>query len=130
MARNVKFPEGEIEVSEEFSNRDFTGDNKTISIPDGAVVYGSCFSRETPGATVFDPTMTGVTFRNCNLSNVFVPPGNTVIDCQVTRYKVQSDKEDWVVDDKDAPVEPLDKDRFIRLGKSLSPDSLPAKDAQ
>ena len=128
MARNVRFPEGEIEVSEEFSNRDFTRYGSVINIPDGSVVYGSCFSQEVPNTPVFNPAMRNVTFRNCNLSNVRVPqPNNNVlIDCRVDQFQAQNDLNDWIVDDLGKPVEILNKAQFIKLGLPLPlPSNIP-----
>lgn len=116
MTRSVKFPDGEAEVSDEFSNRDFTSHKDAIVIPAGAVVYASCFSRETPDAAVFDPAMTGVTFRNCNLMNVRVPDGNFLIDCQQEIFRVQNDGNDWIVDRFDAPLKPLCHMVFTKRG--------------
>ena len=122
----IRFPEGEIEISAA-SQRDYTG-VKSVEIPDGAVVYGSCFSQETPDTPVFRASMRNVTFRNCNLSNVRVPqPNNNVlVDCRVDQFQVQNDLNDWIVDDLGRPVEILNKAQFIKLGLPLPlPSSIP-----
>ena len=101
------FPEGPIECSGA-SRQDFTG-QVSVDIPDGAYVYGACFSQETPDSKIFRASMRNVTFRNCNLMNVHIPqPNNNVlIDCHVDTFQAQNDGNDWIVDNLGAPVKPL-----------------------
>ena len=108
-------------------------------------IVGSCFYQEDrPGSQVFPPPMTGVTFRRCNLDNVFIPPGNTVVTegweaCCQKRIMVfpptpkahpKPDDEpdgcmDWIVDKANRPVEPMDRRRFEEEGRSLDPKDIP-----
>lgn len=114
----IQFGNRIIECSDVFSQRDFTGAS-FVDIPDNVTVYGSCFSQETPGSAVFRLDMRGVTFRNCNLMNVDMPPGNTVIDCQTEQFKVQNDLNDWIVDDLGKPIAILNQKQFTKFGLPL-----------
>ena len=125
---HVLFSEGRIDCDNEFSCKDFTNAGREIDIPDGAYVYGSCFSQETPDSKIFRASMKSVTFRNCNLSNVFIPDGNTVIDCQADRYEVQNDLNDWIIDDNGYPVKPLNYTLFVKSGLAMPlPQDIPAE---
>ena len=113
----IHFSEAHVDCSDEFSCQDFTG-VASVDIPDGAYVYGACFSQETPDSKIFRASMRNVTFRNCNLMNVHIPQpnNNTVIDCQVDTFMVQNDGNDWIVDNLGAPVKPLAHMAFTKLG--------------
>lgn len=103
----------------------------------GTEIVGSCFYQESalsdtgdPYKKIFPATMTGVIFKRCNLDNVDVPVGNSIIDdagCPSShrRIRVQNDLEDWIVDATGAPTEPLDLARFAELGKSIDPKDIP-----
>lgn len=116
----------EYDIDEAYSFKDMTGwdlsDHKDM---DGKVIYCLTLSNETPDAQVLPANLTGATFIKCNLCNVFVPPGNTVIDCQTQRFKVQNDGEDWFIGDDDKPVEPIAKKLFEQLGLSTDPKDIP-----
>jgi hypothetical protein len=63
-----------------YSFKDMTGWNlSTKTDMDGRTICRSVLSNETPDAQVLPPTLTGVTFVGCNLDNVDIPPGNTVV---------------------------------------------------
>lgn len=126
----IHFSEGRVDCSDEFCCQDFTADT-FVDIPDGSYVYGSCFSCETPDSKMFRASMRNVTFRNCNLSNVFIPAGNTVIDCQTDRYEVQNDLNDWIVDDNGYPLKPLNHTLFTKSGLPMPlPQDIPATRAE
>jgi hypothetical protein len=109
-----------------YSNQDFTGKTFTDSKDFKSIaICGSCFSKEIPDTKVFPDNMTGVTFIDCNLDNVFIPPGNTIIRGSHKRFKAQNDGEDWIVDAQGAPVEPVDKEKFIKLKISTDPKDIP-----
>ena len=111
--------------NDELSNKDFT---KRIllekSIPEGAVIFGSCFSHETLDTVVF-PDVQDLTLINCNLDNVYLNPLWIIIGCSARRYKVQNDREDWIVDKDDKPKEPIRKEKYIEFGLSIDPKDLP-----
>lgn len=87
----------------------FTGQ---VSIPNGINIYGSSFAKENPDTMVFSPSMTGVTFYDCNLDNVFIPPGNTVVGGTQRRYLIQNDLNDWLVTAQNIPTMPLNFEAF------------------
>lgn len=108
------------------SFRDWTG----CYFPDvdwsGKVIYASVFSNETPDAHIFPDDMKGVTFIKCNLDNVFIPDGNTVIDCWQKRFKIQNDLNDWLVDENNNPIKPTDYKIFEKFNLPVpSPDKIP-----
>lgn len=119
----------EYEISESYSFKDMTGwDLSAREDMDGIVIYGSCLSHETPDAETLPTNLTGATFIKCNLDNVKVPPGNTVIDCSVRRFSVQNDLEDWIINPVTrAPVEPINRKMFESLGLSIDPRNIPAE---
>lgn len=95
--------------NETLSFKDFTNTSlEDFIIPPGTVIYGSCLSQETPDSHIFPEGMNGVTIVRCNLDNVFIPPGNTVIHpISQRRYQVQEDGTDWIIDENNNPIEPL-----------------------
>lgn len=113
----------------DFSRGDFTGRNLS-DIPaaefNGQTIVGSCFSQETPDSEVFPAGMKGVTFISCNLCNVVIPDGNVVGEsCQTTRFVVQNDLRDWMLDDADEPVAVLNEQYWVQHGKSVDPEDIP-----
>lgn len=129
---HVLFSEGRIDCDHEFSCKDFTNTDREINIPDGAYVYGSCFSQETPRSRIFRENMRNVTFRNCNLVNVHIPQpnNNTVIDCQTDSFQVQNDLNDWILDSFGNPVKPIDHIAFTKRGLPMPlPSDIPAERA-
>lgn len=112
-----------------YSRRDFTGrtliEAKGLN---GQTIEGSCFSQEEPDSRIFPDDMKGVTFIRCNLMNVHIPDGNTIIDCQTTRYKVQNDLNDWEVDENDIPTNVMDYMWFYKNGViHPDPKEIPAE---
>lgn len=117
-------------MNEKYSFKDFTGQSLTnvrATQLNNTVIKGSNFYQEdNPGINIFPVGMTGVTFDRCNLDNVSVPPGNTVLpNCSNRRIKPQNDLEDWIVNNSDQPVEPLNKKTFQDLGLSIDPRDIP-----
>lgn len=121
-------PNLDLEADDALSFRDFTGWIFTHR-PDvdfaGKVIYASCFSQEKPDTVVFPPTLTGATFVRCNLSNVVIPAGNTVIDCNTMRYRVQNDRRDWQLGALDLPVKVLGEKYWLQQGTSVDPADIP-----
>ncbi len=94
----------------------------------GLTIENSCFSNEAPHALVFPDDLTGVTFVDCNLDNVFVPEGNTIVGGSHRYFQVKNDGEDWVVDpDTLEPIEPLNLRAYEMLQLSVDPRDLPAE---
>lgn len=118
----------QIEMSEEFSFKDFTRHHVLIDIPDGTNVYASCFSKEEPDFTLFRPNMRNVTFYNCNMDNVRVPQpnNNQIIGGSNRRYKVQNDLNDWEIDITGQPTSPVDWKVYVKFGLPIpSPATIP-----
>jgi hypothetical protein len=91
-----------------YDNQDFTGwDLSDRTDMDGLTITGTCLSQSAPDTHCLPETLSGVTFVHCNLMNVYIPDGNTVIDCQTQRYLVQPDGQDWEVDSDNNPIKIL-----------------------
>lgn len=112
-----------------YSNKDFTGhDLSDRHDMNNLIISNSCFSQETPGRRVLPANLLGVTFVDCNLDNVLIPPGNQLINCSRKTFKVQNDLEDWHVDPNTLlPISPVDSARFDRLGLSKNPLKIPSE---
>jgi len=95
------------------------------------IIVGTCFYQpERPNSDIFPAGMTGVTFKNCNLDNVLVPIGNTIIGGCHRQIKAQNDWSDWILDDVTlAPKEliPGEKARRLKAGLSIDPKDIPVK---
>lgn len=115
-----------IEYDDRYSNKDYTmGKLYAEKGLQNLIIYNSCFSKETPDDTVFPKDMTGVIFYNCNLDNCVIPAGNTVVGGATRRFRIQTDRNDWIIDKDDKPIEPLNKEDYINLGLSIDPEDLP-----
>ena len=94
----------------------------------GFVFYAVSFSQEIPDSHIFPDDMTGATFINCNLDNVFIPEGNMVIGGRQNRFKAQNDGNDWEIDETDKPVRPVNHKAFIKLGLEVpKPEDIPTE---
>lgn len=116
----------EYDCDDAFSGRDFT--QRTLDAFDlsGRVIYASCFAQERPDTIVFDASLSAATFIRCNLTNVHVPIGNTLIDCITTRALVQNDGRDWELDDSDRPVRVTSEKYWLQQRTSVDPADIPA----
>lgn len=116
-------------MSNAYSNKDFTGqDLSNRTDMSGLTIENSCFSNEQPNAMVFPDDMTGVTFVDCNLDNIFVPPGNSEVRGSHRYFQVQNDGEDWIVDkDTLEPIEPMNPRIFEMHGLSVNPKDIPGE---
>ena len=125
-AKDIKVGDTVYNADDKYSWKDFTGrtlqDTKDL---DNKIIFGSCFSQEIPDTKVFPDDMKNVIFVNCNLDNVYIPAGNTVIGSTQRRFKVQTDRSDWFVDNDNKPIKPIDEDKYIELGLSTDPKDLP-----
>lgn len=125
-----EIPEIHGDVNDSLSYKDFTGQSLKHLDPaefNGREIVGSCFWQENkPDSDIFPDGIEGTIFTRCNLGNVLIPPMCYVNDdCSYPRVKVQNDAEDWVIDEDNNPIEPLNKKRFIAEGKSLDPKNIP-----
>ena len=94
-------------------------------------IVGTCFYQEnSPDSDIFPDEMAGVTFTKCNLDNVLIPLGNIVNGGCNRRIKVQNPTidnptpEDWILDNLGNPIEPVNKERFIKKGLSIDPKDI------
>ncbi len=129
----------DIVYNDKYSFKDFTHQSfkDAKDLKSGTVIYASVFYQEADEKAtkkediqkhIFPETMIGVTFVNCDLNNVFIPSGNTVIDIaeRTKLIKVQNDRSDWYLNDDLTPKEPLAKEQYLRLGISINPKDIPA----
>lgn len=116
-----------IEYDDNLSFRNFT--NKDMSGEDlsGKIIYSSVFYQEQLDSEIFHPELSGALFIKCNLDNVALPDGNTKIECQQRRIKAQNDLRDWIVDQDNKPIEPINKDMWAEQGFSVDPADIPAE---
>lgn len=121
----IVFEGKDYECSDEFSRKNFTHAILTERNLDGLAIYASCFMHEEPDSEVFPENMTGVTFLNCNLDNVKIPPGNTVVGGTQRRFKVQNDLRDWEIDDDNLPTRVLNEKHWVAAGYSVDPADIP-----
>ena len=125
----INYPEiGTIDFNDKYSKQDYTGKSLLNETDlEGIVIYGSCFSQETPDTDVFPMIVKKITFYNCNLDNVkIVKPGWIVIGGSERRYKVQNDLNDWLIDDTNKPTIPIDHKIFTKLGLPMpKPEDIP-----
>lgn len=111
-----------IEYDDEYSFKSFTNvcflDDPKFNF-NNRVIYRTDFSQEIPESHIFNEQTKGVTFVCCNLSNVFIPQGNTILDCIQIRSKIQNDLNTWIVDDNNNPIKPLDYEIYIKFGLEI-----------
>jgi len=136
-------------INEKYSYRDFSGQS-LADVPveelNGTEIVGSCFYQENqPDARIFPTNMKGVTFRRCNLDNVYIPNplvgpnANVVITegpdaCCTKRIKCFPPPKhekfkgavDWEVDGTGKPVKPMNPKAFEDEGLSIKPVDIPA----
>jgi len=88
---------------------------------------GSGFYQDEPFSNVFPPDINGVVFVDCNLDNVNIPAGATVVRGTNKHYKTMNDQEYWIVDKQGNPIEPRDKADFIKCKLSILPGDIPVQ---
>lgn len=121
----IQYDNNLIEMNDEWSHKSFTS-HSSVDLPNDINVYMTSFSQEIVDSHVFSDDLTGVTFYNCNLDNVFIPPGNIMVGGSNRSFEIQNDLEDWVME-KGMPIEPVNKKVFIKLGLSIDPKDIPAQ---
>jgi len=123
-------------TNEKYSNKAFPYHNlsfkdRPASEFNNTTIQGTCFYQEwTEGdkdveKDIFPDGMTGVTFINCNLDNIYIPHGNTVNGGSNRKLKVQNDWDDWLLDAELKPTEPTNKETRLRKNISISPVDIP-----
>jgi hypothetical protein len=124
-----------VQYNEQYSFRDFTNqDLRSATDLDGAVIKGSCFYQTCaedfagdPLRHIFPGDMRDVSFVECNLDNVYIPPGNTIRQCSHRRIKRMNDGEYWFVGEDFKPVEPIHEKRLKLLQANVDPKKIPAE---
>lgn len=91
---------------------------------DGEII-GSGFYQDEPYSNVFPVGIT-TKFIKCNLDNCNIPETATVEGGTNKHFKTMNDQEYWIVDKDLKPIEPRDKDRFIKCGLSVLPKDISA----
>lgn len=127
----ITLDEVNYEVDDELSFRVFNG-WEFLSRPEydfkGKTIYASSFYNETPDYQVFPEDMKGAIFIKCNLDNVLIPEGNTLIQCSQRRFKVQNDLNDWLVDEADVAILPVGHEVFTKLDLPMpDPKDIPTE---
>lgn len=121
--------------NEKYSFQDFTNQHlRAATDLNDIIVIGSCFYQVCPEDFSGDPLMhifpedmCGVTFVECNLDNVYVPPGNVTHECSHLRIKRMADGEYWFVDENIKPTEPIRKKRLMVLRENVDPRKIPTE---
>jgi hypothetical protein len=111
------------------SLKSFSGKLLSANLDPGATIYALSFSSEEPDTKVFPDTMTGITFLECHLDNVIVPPGNLIVNFYTNspiRYKFQNDLREWIIDDQDKPIKLMNESYWADLGYDIDPANIPA----
>ena len=111
----ITYNKTEYDCSDEFSFKDFTGrgDVHFGGMKADMIIYGSCFSHEIPDIQIFPDIP--ITFIKCNLDNVRLSSKQTAIDCWQRRFKVQNDRNDWLIDAVAKPVMPFNHKVFTKM---------------
>lgn len=124
-AGTVTYESQKITYDDQYSLKGWSGHNFDDKDLNGKVIYASSFYSEEPGTKIFKDDLVA-TFVKCNLQNIVIPVGVTLIDCQTDWFKSQNDLEDWKIDkDTKEPVEPLQKEKYVELGISTDPKDIP-----
>ena len=121
-------PEGDlIKFDDKLSGKDFTNKNlRDIKIIPGTVIYASVFYQENkPDEHIFPEDMAGVSFYNCNLDNVYIPLGNTIIGGTHKKMMVQNDLRDWEIDKDSKPIKVMNEDYWKVEGVSIDVKDIP-----
>jgi len=119
-----------INYNDEWSFKNFSNMHVPVNqMPSDIVVYSSIFYHEEPDYSPFPEGMTGVTFVKCNLDNLIIPPGNTVIECSQKRFKAQNDLNFWEIDENNLPTVPIGGTKqWTKFGLSVpDPKDIPAE---
>ena len=123
-------------INEKYSYKDFTNrtfNNVCVDEFNGkGDIVGSSFyqemdtSEQEVSRNIFPSEMVGVEFKRCNLDNVFMPGGNTVAkNCSHRLIRCQNDLNDWVVDENNVPIEPVNKKYRLSQGLNVDPKDIP-----
>lgn len=94
----------DLEYDEEWSFKNFTNQDLSDRALSGKVIYSTVFYNEKPNSEIFPPGMKGVIFIKCNMDNLVIPEGNTLIECTQRKFEAQEDGKDWLLDEDGNPL--------------------------
>lgn len=118
------------EYSDKWSMKDFTNRKNIFAGRarelTGLTIYASCFYQETLDSDVFPSDVKGLILVHCNLDNVRIPAGVTVIaNRPAKRIQVQNDLRDWEIDANNNPVCVCGEKAELIAGRSVNPADIP-----
>lgn len=73
-----------------------------------STLVGWCCACTEPDTKVFPDGCVDVVCQSCNLDNVLIPEGVTLVGCSTRRFALQADGRDWFLDAEGNPTAPLD----------------------
>ena len=125
------------EINQKYSYKDFRDMNfldiDAVEFSD-TIIVGTCFSQtlwyknKPRRVKIFPDDITGVIFKECNLDNVYIPPGNTVDGGTNKFFKTMEDGQFWILDENNRkPIAPLDPAIFDEFGWSKDPKDIPTE---
>lgn len=130
IARDAQNKPTLIDYDDKWSMRDFTNQKHIFQgvgkALDGITIYATCFYQEELDVDVFPSDVKNLTLVHCNIDNVNVPTGVTVIENRPKkRIQVQNDLRDWEIDDSDVPTKVLNEKYWTAQGISVNPADIP-----
>lgn len=119
-----------IDYNDEWSLRNFANQSNIFAGRgkelDGMTIYASCFYQESLDIDVFPSDVKNLTLVYCNLDNVNISAGVTVIANRPQRHiQVQNDCRDWELDANNQPIKLVNEKAELILGRSIDPVDIP-----
>ncbi len=118
-----------LDYSDEWSFKNFTNQRNPFGKAsiDGLTIYSTSFYQESLDVDVFPAGVKNVTLAFCNLDNVVIPSGVTLIQCSTRRLQVQNDLRDWEVDAQNRPVRLVNEEYWKDQRFFTDPLLIPAR---
>ena len=102
-----------VDFNEKYSFKDFAGQDLSDRLDMTGTIVGSCFFQyDAPDSEVL-PSDCNATFIRCNLDNVAMPKGASVVGGTNKRIKIINDVA-WIVDKDLNPTESMDYDNPMK----------------
>lgn len=92
------------------SHKDYTGRSladRPASEFSGKTIRGMCLTQMAPDTVALPSGVTDCVLQDCQLDNVLIPSGFSVVRGSTRRFLAQPDGTDWIVDENNQPVSPL-----------------------
>ncbi|MDD5199262.1 MAG: hypothetical protein PHC88_05610 [Terrimicrobiaceae bacterium] len=119
-----------LEYSDEWSFKNFSNQRNIFAGRgkelDGLTIYSTSFYQEALDVDIFPSDVKNLVLAFCNLDNVVIPRGSTLIECSTRRIKVQNDLRDWELDDNDQPIKLINEEYWKQQGYFTDPALIPA----